>query len=223
MYMVNAVARHSASTLLCAKPTVWFVDTDASVSESLQGLIDDAGWQSRRFTSASEFLSQPDTVAPSCLVLDVHLPDTSGLELQARMIDRPATPIIFIASQSDIPMTVRAMRGGAIEFFAKPLQCEAMFNAIRYAISLSAKLLERERIVRALRDRYSSLSLREREVLELVIKGYLNKQVSGELGISEITVKAHRGKMMRKMAAKSLPHLVTMAAGLQLISSLRYQ
>jgi FixJ family two-component response regulator len=195
-------------------PIVFVVDDDISVRESLESLIADAGWQPEVFSSAQEFLAQPRRALPSCLVLDVSLPDLNGLELQERIADRMDLPIIFITGHGDIPMTVRALKAGAIEFLTKPFAPDVLLGAISGAIERSRASLDEEADLQALRRRYESLSLRERQVMALVVRGQLNKQVGGDLGISEITVKAHRGKMMRKMRAKSLPELVNMAARL---------
>jgi FixJ family two-component response regulator len=203
-----------------ATPIVFVVDDDVSVRESLELLITCAGWQAQTFASAQEFLSRPRVPAPSCLVLDVTLPDLNGLELQKRIAaDRVDLPIIFITGHGDVPMTVQAMKAGAIEFLTKPFGDDVLLSAIRDAIERSRAALGHEAELRALRDGYASLSRREREVMGLVVSGRLNKQVGGELGISEITVKAHRGRVMRKMAADSLADLVTMAARLRLAAA----
>jgi FixJ family two-component response regulator len=200
-----------------ATPIVFVVDDDVSVRESLEALIRCAGWQAETFASAQEFLARPRVLAPSCLVLDVTLPDLNGLDLQKRVaVDRIDMPIIFITGYGDVPMTVQAMKAGAVEFLTKPFGDDVLLSAIRHAIERSHIALRHEAEIRALRDRHASLSRREREVMALVVSGLLNKQVGGELGISEITVKAHRGKMMRKMEAHSLADLVTMAARLGL-------
>ena len=202
-----------------ATPIVFVVDDDVSVRESLEALIRCAGWQPETFASAQEFLSRPRVLAPSCLVLDVTLPDLNGLDLQKHVaVDRTDMPIIFITGYGDVPMTVQAMKAGAVEFLTKPFGEEVLLRAIRNAIERSKSALSREAELNELRSCYASLTPREREVLELVVSGRLNKQVGGELGISEITVKAHRGKVMHKMRADSLPDLVKMAARLRLIS-----
>ena len=192
------------------------VDDDVSVRESLELLIGSAGWKPETFASARAFLSRPKPDVPSCLVLDVSLPDLNGLDLQNRVAaDRADMPIIFITGYGDVPMTVRAMKAGAVEFLTKPFDDEVLLTAIRGAIERSRAALDREAELSALRERQESLTPREREVMVLVVSGKLNKQVGAELGISEITVKAHRGHMMRKMKADSLPDLVTMAAKLR--------
>jgi FixJ family two-component response regulator len=199
-----------------ATPIVFVVDDDVSVRESLEALIRCAGWQPETFASAQEFLSRPRVLAPSCLVLDVTLPDLNGLDLQKRVaVDRTDMPIIFITGYGDVPMTVQAMKAGAVEFLTKPFGDDVLVTAIRHAIERSRTALDHEVEIRALRDCYASLSRREREVMALVVSGLLNKQVGGELGISEITVKAHRGKVMRKMKAGSLAELVNIAARLR--------
>jgi FixJ family two-component response regulator len=197
-------------------PVVFVVDDDVSVRESLELLIRFAGWQPETFASAQEFLDRPRLTVPSCLVLDISLPDCSGLDLQTRIVDRTDMPIIFITGYGNVPMTVRAMKAGAVEFLTKPFDDEVLLSAIRNAIARSESALGEEATLRGLRERYASLSPREREVMSLVVSGRLNKQVGGELGISEITVKAHRGRVMQKMKAGSLADLVTMAARLHL-------
>jgi FixJ family two-component response regulator len=197
-------------------PVVFVVDDDVSVREALEPLIRYAGWQPETFASAQEFLDRPRLTVPSCLVLDVSLPDLNGLDLQKRIVDRTDMPIIFITGHGDVPMTVRAMKAGAVEFLTKPFDDEALLSAIRNAIERSEAALGDEANLRVLRERYASLSPREREVMSLVVSGLLNKQVGGELGISEITVKAHRGRVMQKMKAASLADLVTMGARLHL-------
>jgi len=200
-----------------AIPTVFVVDDDISVRESLELLIRCAGWQAETFASAQEFLARPRAVAPSCLVLDVSMPGLNGLDLQQRVaVERADMPIIFITGHGDVPMSVQAMKAGAAEFLTKPFGDNVLLTAIRNAIDRSRTAVSREAEIRALRDSYALLSRREREVMALVVSGRLNKQVGGELGISEITVKAHRGKVMRKMKAGSLADLVKMAGQLRL-------
>jgi FixJ family two-component response regulator len=208
------------SLVLRDTPIVFVVDDDISVRESLESLIRFAGWQPQTFKSAQEFLSHPRVFVPSCLVLDVTLPDLNGLELQKRIAtDRSDMPIIFITGHGDVPMTVRAMKAGAVEFLTKPYIDEVLLNAIQQAIEFSHAALRREAEMQSIRDSYTLLSRRERQVMALVVRGLLNKQVGGELGISEITVKAHRGKVMRKMRADSFADLVNMAARLHLAST----
>jgi FixJ family two-component response regulator len=199
-----------------ATPIVFVVDDDISVRESLELLIRHEGWQPETFASAQEFLAHPQVIAPSCLVLDVTLPDLSGLDLQKRVIDRTDMPIIFITGYGDVPMTVQAMKAGAVEFLTKPFSADVLLSAIRDAIEYSRTTLHRDAEMRALQQRYLSLTARERQVMALVVSGLLNKQVGNDLGISEITVKAHRGSVMRKMEADSLADLVTKAARLRL-------
>jgi FixJ family two-component response regulator len=192
------------------RPTVAVIDGDAEVRRSMHELIEAAGWQASTFATAQEFLTQPGS--PDCVLLDVKLPDSCGLDLQARLANRPGTQVIFITHHRDIPLTVRAMKAGAADFLMKPVCHATVSTAIAQAIVLSSRNS-------VLRSRYASLSSREREVLELVVRGLLNKQVSGQLGISEVTVKVHRGRIMRKMAATSLAHLVCMAGDLGLQSA----
>lgn len=204
------------------RPIVFVVDDDISVRESLELLIATAGWQAELFDSAQEFLQRPRALVPSCLVLDVSLPGLNGLDLQKRVAhERTDMPIIFITGHGNVPMTVQAMKAGAVEFLTKPFSDEVLLSAIRQALERSRIALSKEAQMQSLRDRYASLTVRERQVMLLVVSGLLNKQVAGELGISEITVKAHRGKVMQKMKADSLPSLVKMAAQLQITSTLQ--
>ena len=196
------------------RSVVFVVDDDISVRESLELLIATTGWQPETFASAQEFLSRPRATVPCCLVLDVTLPGLNGLELQQQLAERTEMPIIFITGHGDVPMSVQAMKAGAVEFLTKPFKDDVLLEAIRGAIERSRVALRLDSELRAVRTCYESLTPREREVMALVVSGLLNKQVGGELGISEITVKAHRGQVMRKMKADSLPDLVTMAARL---------
>jgi FixJ family two-component response regulator len=197
------------------KPIVFVVDDDVSVRDSLELLIKFAGWQSETFASAVDFLARPRTTTPSCLVLDVSLPDLDGLELQKLIAsERTDMPIIFITGHGDVPMTVQAMKAGAVEFLTKPFDDEVLLSAIRHAVKRSAAALDEQAEITALRSDYESLTPREREVMRCVVAGMLNKQIGLQLGISEITVKAHRGKMMQKMKADSLADLVKTAVRL---------
>src|SRR6202167_760869 len=199
-----------------AAPIVFVIDGDDSVRQSLELLIQSAGCQPESFACAQDFLSRPRVLAPSCLVLDVTLPDLNGLDLQKRVADRIEMPVIFITAHADVRTTVRALKAGAVDFLMKPIRNELLLGAIRHAIERSHAALCHEAQIRPLRERYASLSRREREVMGLVVSGRLNKEVGGELGISEVTVQAHRGRVMQKMSAGSLAGLVTMAAGLSL-------
>jgi FixJ family two-component response regulator len=198
-----------------AKPIVFIVDDDVSVRESLDLLINHEGWQPKTFASAQEFLDSPRAVVPSCILLDISLPGLSGLELQKRVaVERTDMPIIFITGHGDVPKTVQAMKAGAVEFLTKPFNDEVLLSAVRQALERSRLALVQEREMQELRNRHSLLTTREREVMALVVSGLLNKQVGGELGISEITVKAHRGQVMQKMKANSVADLVKMAGRL---------
>ena len=198
------------------KPVVFVVDDDRSVRESLESLIHSAGWCPKVFECALAFFSLPRPSVPNCLILDVNLPDISGLDLQSLVSVERITPIVFVTAFGDVAMTVKAMKAGAVEFLMKPFHTEVLLAAVEEALERSRTALEFDLEVRALQDRHESLSCREQEVMALVVSGLLNKQVAFELGISEITVKAHRGRVMRKMEAKSLPDLVNMAARLGL-------
>jgi FixJ family two-component response regulator len=220
MSSASGPSQSKASPKSHATPIVFVVDDDISVRESLELLIRSEGWEPETFASAQEFLARPRVLVPSCLVLDVSLPGLNGLELQKRVaIERTDVPIIFITGYGDVPMTVQAMKAGAVEFLTKPFSDHVLLSAIRNAIERSQTALGHEAEMRALRDCYASLTRREREVMALVASGLLNKQVGGELGISEITVKAHRGQAMQKMKADSLADLVKMAARLGLASA----
>lgn len=211
----HAVVARGASVRIT--PIVYVVDDDISVRESLELLISSQGWQPEIFSSIEEFLARPRAAVPHCLVLDMSLPDGNGLDLQKRMsADSKHMPIIFITGHGDVPMTVSAMKAGAVEFLLKPFCEDKLLNAIRNALERSRAALSHEAEMQVIRDCYASLTPREREVMALVVSGLLNKQVGWELGISEITVKAHRGNMMQKMKANSLPALVKMAAQLRI-------
>lgn len=197
-----------SSPMATAKSIVFVVDDDEWVREALETLIEDEGWQPETFASAQEFLDHPRAFTPNCLVLDVSLPGLNGLELQKRMTERSEMPIIFLTGQGDIPMSVGAMKAGAVEFLTKPFEPEVLLTAIRQALERSRLALAQEVKMQELRERYASLSRRERDVMALVVAGLLNKQVAGELGIAESTVKAHRGQVMQKMKADSVAHLV---------------
>jgi FixJ family two-component response regulator len=194
-----------------ANPTVFVVDDDLSVRHSLAFLMESAGWKPELFGSALEFLLRPRASGPSCMLLDVYLPDLHGCDLLNQLADRVEMPIIMMSGHADIPVTARAMKAGAIDFFTKPLASNELLVAIRAAIDRSRAALSSAQRMRAVLEDYASLSPRQREVMALIVGGRLNKQAGGELGISEITVKAHRGKVMRKMNADSLPDLVRMA------------
>lgn len=198
------------------EPIVYVVDDDISVRESVEMLLISVGLKPRIFESALDFMAHPRTSIPACLVLDMNMPDLRGLDLQAHFAGEQADlPIIFTTGFDDIPTSLRAMKGGAAEFLRKPIDDEALLAAIRQAIERSRASLEARAKLRILQDAYTALSRRERDVMALVVSGLTNKQVAGELGISEITVKAHRGQVMRKMNAKSLTDLVEIARGLE--------
>jgi len=206
--------------MISATPIVFVVDDDPSVREALESLIVQAGWRAQVFESAQAFLNFPRASVPSCLVLDVSLPGLNGLELQSLIAgDRIDMPIIFITGHADVPMTVKAMKAGAVEFLTKPVAEAVLINAIGSAIARSRVTLDQEGESQALRSLYAKLTPRERDVMTLVVRGLLNKQVGGELGMAEITVKAHRGQVMRKMKAASFADLVNMGARLGLASA----
>src|SRR5262245_3947169 len=207
----------SISRASVARPLVFVVDDDPLVRTTLEVLIRTAGWQAKTFASAQEFLAQPRALVPSCLIIDVAMSNLDGLDLQKRIaIERPDVPIIVISDPCDIRVSVQAMKAGAIDFLTKPFADEMIEGAIRHGLERSRRVLEHEAKLRSLRDNYASLTPREREVMTLVVSGLLDKQVGGALGISEITVKAHRGQVMWKMKADSLPALVNMVASLGL-------
>jgi len=204
-----------ASPIPSVTPVVFIVDDDVSVRESLELLVRNENWRPETFASAQEFLDRPRLFVPSCLVLDISLPGLNGLELQKRIaIDRPDLPIIFITGYGDVPKSVQAMKAGAVEFLTKPFSDETLLTAVRQAFERSRLALAQDAEMQELRTRYASLTSRERQVMALVVSGLLNKQAAGELGISEITVKAHRGQVMQKMKADSFATLVKLAAKL---------
>jgi FixJ family two-component response regulator len=199
-----------------AEPIVFVVDDDISVRESLKSLINCGGWHSETFASAHAFLARPRSAVPSCLVLNASLPDLNGLDLQKRVaVERASTPVIFITDQPDVYTSVQAMKAGAVEFLIKPFNDDILLGAIQECLKRSCAALIREAEIRALRNSYARLSLRERQVMALVVSGLLNKQVGARLGISEITVKAHRGQVMQKMKAESFADLVKIAIRLR--------
>ena len=207
---------HLYSPMPDPTPIVFVIDDDVSVRESLELLIRYEGWQAETFASATEFLSRPREFVPSCLILDLSLPGFSGLDLQQRIAgERTDMPIIFITGHGDIPSTVQAMKAGAVEFLTKPFADDALLSAVRQALDRSRIALDQDAELQKLRDCYESLSVRERQVMSLVVSGLLNKQVCSELGIKEITVKVHRGRVMEKMKADSFAELVEMAARLR--------
>ena len=205
-----------AKPVIVNKPVVFIVDDDVSVRESLDLLVQHEGWQPETFASGQEFLDHPRTLVPSCLLLDISMPGLNGLELQKRIAaERTDMPIIFITGHGSVPKTVQAMKAGAVEFLTKPFNDKQLLTAIQQALERSSLALTQEAEMRDLRSRYDSLTPRERQVMALVVSGLLNKQAGGELGISEVTVKAHRGQVMQKMKANSVADLVKMDAKLQ--------
>lgn len=219
MYRMISAMTHATNSPLntIGGPTVFVVDDDISVRESLELLIGSAGWRPVLFDSAQAFLAGTPIAGPSCLVLDVNMPDLNGLDLQSMITQSGSrTPIIFVSGFGDVPMTVKALKGGALDFLTKPIDAEALLEAIQSALARSQALIRDEEELMRLQRSYDALTPREREVMSRVAKGLLNKQVAFELDISEITVKAHRGQVMRKMSARSLPDLVKMAAKLRI-------
>jgi FixJ family two-component response regulator len=201
------------------EPTVFVIDDDLSVRKSLESLVRFAGWQVLTYASAQCFLKRPRLSGPGCLVLDVSLPGIDGLELQERLSrDQHDLRIVFTSAHGDVPTTVRAMKAGAVEFLTKPLDEEALLRAIGEAIERSRAALEQHSVLQKLRADYASLSKREQEVMGMLVSGLMNKQVGGNLGIAEVTVKAHRGQVMRKMKARSFAELVNMAVNLGIVS-----
>lgn len=214
---IDEHTRPQSGSLEPAAPIVFVVDDDVSVRESLELMIRSEGWRPEIFESARDFLSRPPEETPSCLLLDIELPGLDGLELQERIAaDRSEMPIIFITGHADVPKTVRAMKAGAVEFLTKPLADDVLLQAIRRALERSREALGEAAELKVLRGRYASLTRSEREVMRRVVAGLLNKEVAAELGRSEVTVKAHRGKVMGKMCAGSLADLVRMATRLSL-------
>ena len=218
--MISANGYGSQMTDQCVSrnsPIIFVVDDDISVREALGALIRLEGMEVQTFSSAQDFLAHPRTSAPSCMILDVSLPGLNGLELQKRISsEHRDMPIIFVTGYGDIPMSVQAMKAGAVEFLTKPVADQVLLNAIRNAVDRSRAVLARDEDLRSLKERYAQLTPREREVMAQVVVGSMNKQIAAELGISEITVKAHRGCVMRKMNADSLAELVMMASRLRL-------
>jgi FixJ family two-component response regulator len=223
MTLADAVEHEMAPlTMPTQKSIVFVVDDDISVRESLELLVRNENWKPETFASAQEFLKHPRTLVPSCLVLDLSLPGLNGLELQKYLaVELIEMPIIFITGHGDVPKSVQAMKAGALEFLTKPLNNDVLVSAIRNALERSRLALVQDAEIQKLRDRYASLTPREQQVMAFVVSGLLNKQVGGELGISEITVKAHRGKVMQKMKADSLADLVKIAAKLRMDSPLK--
>ena len=217
MKQANTVVSMQSNVQPPSDVFVFVIDEDKSVREYLESLITRAGWQPVSFNSARAFLAYPRLMAHSCLVSEISLPGLGGLQLQGLLANRRELPIIFMTSRANTPVTVQAMKAGAVEFLSKPLKEEVLLNALRQALERSREALHREAEMRALREAYSSLSGRERQVMEFVVQGVLNKLIGAELGISVITVKAHRSNLMRKIGARSLAELVTMAVSLGVV------
>ncbi len=218
----GSAARSGAFPMKDAWPLVMIVDDDVSVRESVEALIRFSGWQARSFESAAAFLAQTPVEGPGCILLDIHLPDDNGLDLQGRIAEQyPELPILFLTGYGDVPMTVRAMKAGAAEFLTKPFDNDVLLDSVERAIETSKRMIGERRELKQIAARYASLSRREREVMHLIVAGLLNKQVGGELGISEITVKAHRGRLMEKMKARSFADLVKMSERLGLDTASR--
>lgn len=217
MYRMISTVTDANSGDTAERPTVFIVDDDVSVRESLELLIKSAGWRPKLFESAQSFLDAPVLTSPCCLLLDVNMPGVNGLDLQSMItVSRSRMPIVFVSGFGDVPMTVKALKGGALDFLTKPIDTMALLDAVRSALARSENMLRDDDDLLGIQARYDSLTKREREVMARVVKGLLNKQVAYELDISEITVKAHRGQVMRKMCARTLPDLVNMAARLPL-------
>lgn len=223
MLIYSTATRNGYQPMPDMTPMVIVVDDDVSTREGLEALLEAAGWPVKSFATATAFLSWEAPSVASCLILDVGLPDLNGLDLQTLIAgDRPQMPIIFITGAGDIPTTVRAMKAGATEFLTKPLSDDILLPAVERAIALSQAVVEEKAGSQALQERYDALSPRERQVMALVVSGLLNKQAGWELGISEITVKAHRGRVMEKMQAKSFAALVKMSERLGLDAASRH-